>query len=116
MKNWFKKLVGKDKPAAENKNQHKSASAQSAVMMERVVCTDNQHAEPAFKCFNDFCMNKICSRCAHPPDENNNILCKLCTISAVNMNGMAFDSSSDEEEKGFSGSGLKQNAHVYFDR
>lgn len=86
-------------------------------MQVKIVCTENQHAEPAFKCFNDFCMNKICSKCAHAPDVNNNILCKLCMISAVNIgeNGMAFASDSEEEEK-FDGTGLQQNAHVYFDQ
>ena len=116
MKAFFKKLVRKDKPG----DTAGGAAAQKTAVQPRqkIPCQGDQHREPPFQCWNDHCHNKICQNCAQPPNENSEILCKLCTISAMNMvNGgdMAFGSSDEEETKAFSGGGMSQVARVSFD-
>ena len=62
-------------------------------------------------------MSKVCQNCAQPPNENGEILCNLCTLSANNLkgDGMSFGSSDEEEQKNFSGTGLNPVARVSFD-
>lgn len=110
MKKFFKKLVGKE-------TEENAASNIASQPREKVPCSGENHREPPFQCWNDHCHNKICQNCAQPPNENSEILCKLCTVSALNMAGgeMAFGSSDEEETKAFSGGGMAQVARVSFD-
>ena len=113
MKAFFKKLVGKDKPAKQTpEEESKEESKQPA--RQKIPCTQDQHREPPFKCWNDHCMSKVCQQCAQPPNENGEILCNLCMLSANNLN-MEFGSSDEEETKNFSGAGLNPVARVSFD-
>ena len=64
---------------------------------------------------NDHCIEKICRECAQPPNDQNEILCKLCTVAAMNL--MDFgNGSSDEESKAFTGGDIRPQASVTFDR
>ena len=81
-------------------------------------CTGESHRQATFKCFNDTCMNKLCTSCAPPMNAKEEILCPLCSLSALNLDGdgdMAFGDSDEEETKAFSGSGMQQIARVSFD-
>ena len=121
MKKFFKKLVGKDKngqPAAmEEQKQAAAEQAMPAAPVDnRPPCHGDYHREPALKCFNDVCMNKICTACASKPNANNEILCQMCTLSAQMLDGgMDFD-DSEEELKDVEGKGMDRIAHVSFDQ
>ena len=119
MKKFFKKLVGKGDKDGQQEETKTAAAAQAtpaAVVDNRPPCSGDYHREPALKCFNDVCMNKICTACASKPNANNEILCQMCTLSAMNLDGgMDFD-NSDEELKDVEGKGMDRIAHVAFDK
>jgi len=54
-------------------------------------------------------MNKICTSCAGVPDANGDLLCQMCKLSAMMLDGdaMDFGSGSDEELKDVEGKGMQ---------
>ena len=119
MKAFFKKLVGRDDESKQKKAAQAAAAAQQEESKQRPrpQCNPPNHVEAAFKCWNDHCQTEVCQSCAQPPNENREILCKLCTISAQNLAGggdMSF--GSDDDETFSPGSNLQKVAHVTFDQ
>ena len=62
-------------------------------------------------------MTKICKNCAMNVNDSGEILCKLCALAAMNADGgLAFDSSEEEECKGFDGGSVRQSGKVTFEK
>ena len=111
MKKFFKKLVGRG-------NDEVTVPAVGQNQPEEVKmhppCQPDAHRDLAFTCFKENCSTRICNFCAPPMNADQEIICKLCALSAANLGDMAF-SSDEEETKAFSGTGMTQIARVSFD-
>ena len=124
MKKFFKKLVGRgeNKDSAASARKSKEETKEPEPRQQGPPCEGDKHRDLVFKCFNDTCQEKLCTSCAPPMNKKGEILCKLCTLSAMNLNndsgdGMAFGGTgSTDEEDNFGGSGMRQSAHVSFDK
>ena len=95
MKAFFKKL--KKKPNEEKVEQNEELKS---------VCTDYNHLKNRIACKYEGCENWICLACC----TNKVQMCKLCTITAINMATLVNNDNELEEEKeetkDFSGTGI----------